>query len=241
MAIINGGNIKGKKITILIVILVAIVGIVSCFAFIPPSATTVYNDNLSSIVELKAMSEGVGESFGTAEIVKKDGTVVTNAHVITYKRLGETFEFDKYYIRFANEDNYRETTLVKYDLKMDIAVLRINNIEGLQILPISIADSDNLDFGDKVYAMGNGVNYGISITQGIVSIPKLYVDYDNESREVIQSDVTIAEGNSGGALLDKKGRMIGMTTFRIRDISGDVIYGLAYSIPINLIIEYLNE
>lgn len=59
--------------------------------------------------------------------------------------------------------------------------------------------------------------------------------YDDKTRMVIQSSLNITEGNSGGALLDKNGCLVGITTFRIKDIKGDAVYGLAYSIPIDIV------
>ena len=109
-----------------------------------------------------------------------------------------------------------------------------------QCKPLKLGDSDKVFFGERVYAIGNGSNLGLSITQGIIGIPKVNIEYDNITREAIQCDLTISEGNSGGALLDKKGRLIGITTFQIKDSSGDIIYGLAYCIPINSVIDFLN-
>ncbi|UKI50761.1 MAG: S1C family serine protease [Clostridium sp.] len=70
--------------------------------------------------------------------------------------------------------------------------------------------------GDKVYAIGNGMNHGIGINEGIISLPQVNIEYENNVRNVIQCDLIINEGNSGGALLDSKGRLIGITTFRLK-------------------------
>ncbi len=222
-------------ICIAVVLVVIIVGIIH---LIPPSAKKVYKNSIDSVVELKAYSEDVGESFGTAIFVKEDGRLVTNAHVVTYKRIGIVNTFDEYSIRFAYEENYREVELVKYDVEKDLAVLKLKG-SGVEFETIDVGDSEDLDFGEKVYAIGNGSNYGLSITQGIVSIPKINIEYDGVKREVIQCDLTISAGNSGGALLDKKGKLIGITTFRTKDNQGEVIYGLVYSIPIRIVLEYV--
>ena len=105
-----------------------------------------------------------------------------------------------------------------------------------------IGRSDKLQSGEKVYAMGNSINYGISISEGIVGILLIEIKYDDKTRMVIQSSLNITEGNSGGALLDKNGCLVGITTFRIKDIKGDAVYGLAYSIPIDIVCDYvINE
>lgn len=205
------------------------------------TASDIYTDCIFNVVEIKAVSENVGESFGTAEIVSNEGKLVTNAHVVTYTKLNTVFTFEKYYIRFTNEKNYRTATLEKYDSDTDLAILQISDFTDLAIKPIKFGNSKDLKFGDKVYAVGNAANYGIGIFEGIISIPLVNIQLDNITRNVIQCDLTIAAGNSGGALLNNKGEMIGITTFRTRDNSGTVIYGIVYCIPINTVLKFINK
>ncbi len=199
-------------------------------------AKKIYNNSIQSIVEVKAVTEGIGESYGTGEIIKSDGTIVTNAHVVTYARLGTTNEFKELYIRFASEEDYREVRLVKYDANIDLAVLKL---DGIKVKSLKTGNSDSLKSGDKVYAIGNTSNKGIGISEGIISIAFVNIFYEDISREVIQCDLTIAQGNSGGPLLNEKGKLVGITTFRIKDNSGNVIYGIVYCIPINIVLDYI--
>lgn len=104
-----------------------------------------------------------------------------------------------------------------------------------------VPDSNTLDFGDTVYAIGNSMNGGLSISEGIIGIPDVFIEYEGITREAIQADITIASGNSGGALVNSKGELVGITSFRIKDSSGDVVYGTAYSIPINQVMSYVKE
>lgn len=85
------------------------------------------------------------------------------------------------------------------------------------------------------------MNHSIGITQGLVSLPQVNINYEDNNRNVIQCDLIINEGKSGGALLDEKGRLIGSTTFRLRDSLGNIIYGIAFCIPINTVLDYLNQ
>ncbi len=223
---------------------IAIVVIIAIVLFIAninnsPTAENIYYDNINSIVELKASSKSIGESFGTAEFIDEQGTLVTNAHIVTYKQLGVVHLFEEYEIRFANEDDYREVELIKYNVELDIAVLKIAD-DTIQVKPLQIGDSSTLRSGNTVYAIGNTINYGLSMSKGIIGIPLLNVTYDGVKREVIQCDLTIAEGNSGGALLNEYGLLIGITTFRTKDNLGNVVYGIAYCIPINVVIDYVN-
>ena len=238
-----------KKSFIFLYLSIALVAALSITAIILPfimpdkqiSANEIYQACIENVVEVRASSEDVGESFGTAEIISSDGTMVTNAHVVTYTRLGAVNTFEEYSFRFSYEEDYRAAELIKYDSDKDIAVLKISDITGLALTPIKTADSEAVLAGDKVYAVGNAANYGIGIFEGIVSIPLLNIEADGVTREVIQCDLTIAAGNSGGALLNERGELIGLTTFRTRDNSGDVIYGIVYSIPINTVLEYVSQ
>ena len=232
-------NVKKVIGSVTAVILIAAVLLCICL-WIPPSPKRIFNDSVKSIVELKASSEGLGTGYGTAEFIDNEGTLVTNAHIVTYTQLGKVNTFKNYSIRFASEEEYRKAELLKYDTEKDIAVLKLSEPTA-SFQAIKLGNSDKLSFGDKVYAVGNGSNYGLSLTQGIISIPKINVEYENKKREVIQCDLTISSGNSGGALLDEKGRMIGITTFRTKDNSGNIIYGLAYCIPINIVMDFVRS
>lgn len=232
-----------RKLIAAIIVAVAAAAIITAVVFLhigkPPTAKEVFDEAIKSVVEIKASADGVGESYGTAEFWDDDGTLVTNAHVVTYKKFGELHEFIDFAIRFAFEDDYRAAELIKYDTALDVAFLRLFDLTAP---PKAIAHGDPgaPAFGDKVYAIGNGSNYGLSITQGIVSMPRVNIEYDGLTREAIQCDLTISAGNSGGALLDERGRLIGITAFRIKDSAGAVIYGIAYCIPISLVSEFYN-
>lgn len=222
------------------IVSVLTVGVIGISHTVPPTPKELFEKSIQSIAELKAISETVGESYGTAVCINAEGHLITNAHVVTYKQMGGTIVYDAFYIRLANEDEYHAVELVKYDLKKDIAVLK-NKDSAINLTPIKIGNSDKLSYGDKVYAIGNGSNYGLAITHGIISTPKINIEYEDVVREVIQSDITISAGNSGGALLDNKGNLIGITSFRTKDSQGNVVYGLVYSVPVNIIIDYIDQ
>ncbi len=204
------------------------------------SAEEVFQSSLNSVVEIKATTEDVGESFGTAVFVKEDGTLVTNAHVVTYKQMDEYKTFESISIRFAFEERYQDVELIKYDNDLDIAVLKIKNT-NCDLKPIEMGDSKSLKAGNDVYAIGNLNNVGVSLTRGIVSNPSINVAYNGKTRNVIQCNLTIADGNSGGALVDENGKLIGITTFRLKDSSQNVIYGIAYCVPIHTVLQYINQ
>lgn len=203
------------------------------------TAEQIYESCLYNVVEMKAVSDGVGESFGTAELVTTDGRFVTNAHVVTYSRLGVVNKFESYSVRFSYEEGYRAATLEKFDAEKDIAVLKLNDTAGLDLKPVKFGNSEELKAGESIYAVGNASNYGVGIFAGIISIPLINIELDGSVRSVIQCDLTIAAGNSGGALLNGSGEFVGMTTFRTKDNSGNVIYGIVYCIPADTVRAFL--
>ena len=199
----------------------------------------IYDKSLQSVVEVKAHTKDVGESFGSAVLMKSDGTLVTNSHVVTYSKLGETKAFDEISIRFANSDKYMSVTLVKYDVLKDLAVLKIKDKSLKKLKAMKTGDIKKVKSGDEVFAIGNLSNYGIGITKGHVSVPKINIIVDGNKKEVIQCDITIVSGSSGGALVNRNGKLIGITTFRTKDNLGNVIHGVGYVIPINMVLEYI--
>ena len=199
----------------------------------------IYDRSLQSVVEVKAYTKDVGESFGSAVLMKGDGTLVTNSHVVTYSKLGETKAFDEISIRFANSDKYISVTLVKYDALKYLAVLKIKDKKEKKLKAMKTGDIKKVKSGDEVFAIGNLSNYGIGITKGHVSVPKINIVVDGNKKEVIQCDITIVSGSSGGALINRNGKLIGITTFRTKDNLGNVIHGIGYVIPINRVLEYI--
>ena len=112
-------NIREKKLIIIslslscILLLVFIIAIGVTVYHSKTYVKKLYDKYLQSVVEVKAYTKDVGESFGSAVLMKSDGTLVTNAHVVTYSKLGEIKAFDENSIRFANSDEYLSVSLVK--------------------------------------------------------------------------------------------------------------------------------
>lgn len=238
---------KFEKTQICLLCLIVVIFISTMFSFVLflyPSekndAKNIYKNSIKSIVEIKAETTDVGESFGTAVFVDDVGTLITNAHVITFKESGVLKTFENISIRFAYENEFRKVELKKYDTNNDLAVLQLED-KNCNFKSVSFFDTTNLEIGETVYASGNLNNAGISLTKGMVSNSNVEVELEKIKRQVIQCDITIAEGNSGGALLNENGELVGLTTFRLKDASNNVIYGIAYCIPANTILEYIKN
>ena len=160
--------------------------------------------------------------------------MITNHHVIDGARdLSVTFSDDKTYA----------AEVMKYDENNDIAIIRVR-IKNLsestlsEIKPIKIGDSNSLEIGESVVAIGNALGYGQSVTTGVVSAvnrnfaPKESLD----TKTYIQTDAAINPGNSGGALLNMKGELVGINTAKIASSS---IEGMGYAIPMARVLELI--
>jgi serine protease Do len=162
------------------------------------------------------------QSLGSGIIVSPDGYIITNDHVIDGA--------DDIQISFGKPERVFKATMVGRDKEADIAVLKI---EATGLPAATLGDSDQLQVGDTVLAMGDPFDVGLSVTHGIVSALGRN-DLKIESVEdFIQTDAPINPGNSGGALLDSKGRVVGINTAILSGSGGS--NGIGFAIPINIV------
>jgi serine protease Do len=163
---------------------------------------------------------GVAQGQGSGVIVDKDGYIVTNAHVVNGVDTAE----------IQLSDGSRGTaTVVGVDPMTDIAVLR-TQLDGLT--PAEWGDSNNLEVGDLVWAVGSPFGLQKSVTQGIVSAKERRGFTPNATvlQEFLQSDAAVNPGNSGGPLIDIHGKVVGINTA----IVGEAYQGISFAIPSEL-------
>jgi serine protease Do len=161
-------------------------------------------------------------SLGSGVIVTEDGYVLSNNHVVEGA--------DEIKVALVNGDPAEfAARVVGTDPQTDIAVLKI---EGRKFPAITMADSDQLEVGDTVLAIGNPFGVGQTVTLGIVSATGRsgfgIVDYE----DFIQTDASINPGNSGGALVDAEGRLVGINTAIISRTGGN--QGIGFAVPVNM-------
>lgn len=180
---------------------------------------------------------------GSGIIVGKSDTeilIVTNNHVVE-DTTSLTIEFSD---GSVVEDAYVKGT----DSSNDVAVVAIpvNSIEETTAAAIKIAvmgDSDELEVGESVIAIGNALGYGQSVTSGVVSALGREINLDSGTIEVIQTDASINGGNSGGALVNRQGEVIGINVAKASQSSSSsaTVEGMGYAIPISEVKEIINE
>lgn len=165
--------------------------------------------------------------LGSGVIVNaKQGLVLTNHHVIA--------QADEIKVRLA-DDRELEAELVGSDPDSDVAVLRIPSKD---LTAVDIGDSDKLEVGDFVVAIGNPFGLRQTVTSGIVSA-KGRSGLGNRYENFIQTDASINRGNSGGALVDLRGRLVGINTAIISTSGGSV--GIGFAIPIKLAMSVMDQ
>jgi Do/DeqQ family serine protease len=167
--------------------------------------------------------ERVQRSLGSGVIVDESGLVITNHHVIEGANeiriaLGDRREF--------------EAEVVLRDPRSDLAVLRIQNSKE-RFAPIEIGDSDEVEVGDLVLAIGDPFGVGQTVTQGIVSATARTRVGITDFQFFIQTDAAINPGNSGGALVDINGRLVGINTAIFSRSGGS--HGIGFAIPTNMV------
>ena len=166
---------------------------------------------------------------GSGFILTGDGYVLTNYHVIeSSNSISVTLYDGKSY----------DAVLIGYDESSDIAVLKID-AEGLT--PVVLGDSDNLNVGDSVVAIGNplGEEYCLTMTDGIVSALDRSVNYQGKTMRLLQTSAAINEGNSGGPLINDKGQVIGITNMKIISAASGV-EGIGFAIPTDTVVQVVN-
>ena len=211
------------------------------------SDTAVYAANkiLPSIVGIKVeytvnssfsfFGRGNQTSTATAEgsgiIISDDGYILTNNHIVSSTSSDSYYqvsEDSKVTVLLYNDDTEYEAKIVGKDEQTDLAVLKI---EKTGLSKAEFADSDSLKVGEFAMAVGNPLGMQSSISCGVISaLNREITDSDGKTFVLIQTDAAINSGNSGGALVNSEGKVIGINTLKL---SGTGIEGMGFAIPIN--------
>jgi S1-C subfamily serine protease len=170
---------------------------------------------------------GLGSGF----VIDKSGHIVTNHHVVA----GEDGRVaDEVEVSFSNGEEM-DAELVGTDPSTDIAVLQVN-AESRALRPLRLGDSDTLQVGDEVVAIGNPLGFERTMTAGIVSALGRVIEAPNQFAidEVIQTDAQINSGSSGGPLLNAAGDVVGVNT-QIATAGSPGNIGIGFAVPINTV------
>lgn len=190
---------------------------------VKPSIVEIFTYNIES--DYKA---GRYTGSGSGVVLNEDGYIVTNAHVL---------RADGFHSVSTSDGSIYEAEIVGRDVKTDIAVIKVS---GANFVPATFGNSDNAVVGEQVIAIGNPVNLSFTVTDGIISAVKRKIRSDETTFEMecIQTNADISPGNSGGALINLRGEVIGITSSKYVNSSYE---GLGFAITVNEALPIIEE
>lgn len=184
--------------------------------------------SVSSIFYKGASNTATAEGSGV--IISEDGYILTNNHIINSSSSSSYYEVgkaNKITVYLYNDETEYAGTIIGTDEQTDLAVIKIDKT-GLTAA--ELGDSDSIQVGEFAMAIGNPLGMQSSVSSGTISAVNRSVTSDNVTYKLIQTDAAINSGNSGGALVNSQGQVIGINTLKM---SGSGIEGMGFAIPIN--------
>jgi S1-C subfamily serine protease len=177
--------------------------------------------------------EQQGEATGSGFVIDKDGTILTNAHVVNGAR--------KVTVTFADKQSRTASVLGK-DESTDLALLKVDPA-GLKLVPLALGSSKNVQVGDPAVAIGNPFGLERTLTTGVISAVHRTIQAPNnfQINDAIQTDAPINPGNSGGPLIDATGRVIGVNSQIETGGTGSGNVGIGFAVPIDTARRYIPE
>ena len=189
--------------------------------------------NVNSLISMfgRQTQATTAQASGSGIIISEDGYILTNNHIVSTSSdnsFYEVSEATKVTVTLFGDETEYEAKIIGTDEQTDLAVIKIDKT-GLT--KAEFADSDNIKVGEFAMAVGNPLGLESSITCGVVSaVNRKVTDTDGKQYTLIQTDAAINAGNSGGALVNSKGQVIGVNTLKLE---GEGIEGMGFAIPIN--------
>lgn len=240
---------KLNKSIFLLVPLIFLVVSGSCLpvnAYTPKQIYQKAGPGVVFIFASKGSSKGSG---GTGSIISRDGLVITNAHIFAPKGSAELLTDISIFLKPPKVTGNQKTDLangyrgkiIAYDIPLDLALVKIMNPDR-KLTTVPFADSETVEIGDTVYAIGHPEQGGLwSLTSGVISA--FWSNYGGiPGKNLFQTDASINRGNSGGPLLDEYGTMIGINSMIARKAAdGLTITDVNFSIRSQVAIDWLNQ
>ena len=204
-----------------------------------------YNVTTNSFFGFGGSQTSSATATGSGIIISEDGYIVTNNHVVDSSSSNSSYSYYelskatsikvKLNTATYGEDAVFDATVVGQDSQTDLAVLKIDK-DGLT--PAEFADSDQAVVGEFVMAVGSPLGLDTTVTQGIISAVDRQVESDGVVYTCIQTDAAINSGNSGGALVNSDGKVIGINTLKL---TGSNVEGIGFAIPINSTLDVIDQ
>lgn len=183
--------------------------------------------------------QSTGEASGSGIIISEDGYILTNNHIVNTSTTSSYYEVSdatKVIVKLYNDTTEYEAKIIGTDEQTDLAIIKI---EKTGLAKAEFGNSDNIKIGEFAMAIGNPLGLDSTVTCGIISGKNRKIESsDGTTYNLIQTDAAINSGNSGGALVNSAGQVIGINTLKL---AGSDIEGMGFAIPINDTIDITNQ
>ena len=195
----------------------------------------------SSFFMFGTPSTSTAKASGSGIIISEDGYILTNNHVVDTSSSNSSYSYyelskaTSVKVKLHGKEETFDAKIIGQDSKTDLAVLKI---EATDLTAAEFADSSKVKIGEFAMAIGNPLGLGSSITCGVISAVDRSVTSDGTTYTCIQTDAAINSGNSGGALVNSEGKVIGINTLKL---SGTGVEGIGFAIPINSTLETTDD
>ncbi len=184
-------------------------------------------------------NSSTAKAEGSGIIISEDGYILTNNHIVNSSSSESFYEVSKaskVTVYLYNDETPYEAKIIGTDEQTDLAVIKI---EKTGLTAAELGDSDSVQVGEFSMAIGNPLGMQSSVTGGMISaVNRKVTDSDGKTYTLIQTDAAINAGNSGGALVNAEGKVIGINTLKL---SGTGIEGMGFAIPINSTIDIYEQ
>ena len=195
--------------------------------------------SVNSVFSMFGNGQSTATASGSGIIISENGYILTNNHVVDSSSTNSFYELsaaNKVTVTLYNSDKKYEGKIVGKDSQTDLAVVKI---EADGLTAAEFADSDSIKVGEFAMAVGNPLGLGSSTTTGIISaINRKITDSDGKTYSLIQTDAAINSGNSGGALVNSEGKVIGVNTMKVASTG---VEGMGFAIPINSTVDITDQ
>lgn len=182
---------------------------------------------------------GTAKAEGSGIIISEDGYILTNNHIVNSSSNNSYYEVskaNKLTVYLYNDETAYEAKIIGTDEQTDLAVIKI---EKTGLTAAELGNSDSVQVGEFSMAVGNPLGMQSSVTSGIISaVNRKVTDSDGKTFTLIQTDAAINAGNSGGALVNAEGKVVGINTLKL---SGTGIEGMGFAIPINSTVDIYEQ
>ena len=204
-----------------------------------------YTATSNSIFGFGMPSTSTATATGSGIIISEDGYILTNNHVVDKSSYNSSYSYydlsdaTSVKVKLNNatygDDATFDAKIVGKDSQTDLAVLKIDKTN---LTAAEFADSSEAVVGEFVMAVGSPLGLDTTVTQGIISAVNREVESDGNKYTCIQTDAAINSGNSGGALVNSDGKVVGINTLKL---SGTGVEGIGFAIPINSTLDIIDE